>query len=68
MNRPFGLAAAGRSKASPQTLCQKCLKRDKWIINLTMYFSEAAYGIIATNAKPLLKKDLTSLDLPGLSS
>lgn len=27
MNRPFGLTANGRSKASPQTQCQKCLKR-----------------------------------------
>ena len=61
MNR-YGPSAVGRSKASPQTLCQKCLQRDEFFKILYACEADNSYDTTATNASPPPKIDRTSLD------
>lgn len=69
MNRFRGPSAIGQSRATPQTLCQKCLKRDKSTQEL--YFKSGltfTYGITVLNARPQLKIDHMPQDLHERSS
>lgn len=69
MIRPRGSSSVASSRATAQTLCQKCLKKDESLRELfNAKITDTMYVTTATNVKPVLKSDRISLDRRGRNS